>query len=318
MPDLDPTLAPHDLGVYIARSANSLADEYRRIRSRASQDPGTAGDEGEENWKELLANWLPSDLIVTSKGRILGVDGTLSGQVDVVVLRPGYPRALINRKVYLAGGVLAAFECKLTLRSAHIAKAAANARKIRRLSGVRVGSPYTEANGPILFGLLAHSTELRRDPIGRIDSILQGELGRDEHPRELLDVLCVADLATWRGWTTHLPGHGPNWGATRDLYGLPDNGGSMVMYMRAQATPSLADILWAMLERLTRRIAWELPQYQPLSQYLTQAQGPASLSSSVASRVWTFDYLSPDVARRVRGGGLTNRGWAWDPWGMIS
>ena len=93
----------------------------------------------------------------------------------------------------------------------------------------------------------------------------------------------------------------------------------MVMYLRATVEqPTQADILWGVLERITRRIAWELPQYQSLSQYLTQAQGPNSASASVAARSWTFDYLSTEVALKARQGGLTNRGWAWDPWGMVS
>ena len=70
--------AAHDLADFIARSANQLAAEYKRIRARAREDPGTAGDEGEENWRELLESWLPSDLIVTTKGRIIGANGELS------------------------------------------------------------------------------------------------------------------------------------------------------------------------------------------------------------------------------------------------
>jgi hypothetical protein len=95
----------------------------------------------------------------------------------------------------------------------------------------------------------------------------------------------------------------------------------MVMYMRADVNaqdPSQADILWAALDRVTKRIAWELPQYQALSQYLTLAQGAGGNSSSIASRAWPFSYFSPEVERKVVSGGLTNRGWAWDPWGMVS
>ena len=141
----------HDLEDFLSRSAAALKAEYSRIRARASEDPGTAGDEGEENWRELLESWLPSDLNVTTKGRIIGANGQLSRQVDVVVLQPGYPRALANRKLYLAGGVLAAFECKLTLKPGHVATAARNARLIRRLAADRVGSPYVEAHSPIIF-----------------------------------------------------------------------------------------------------------------------------------------------------------------------
>jgi hypothetical protein len=316
-------LVEHDLHDFLARSANDLAAEYRRIRSRATEDPGTAGDEGEENWREILQNWLPSDLTVTTKGRILGANGELSSQIDVVVLRPGYPKALINRKIYLAGGVLAAFECKLTLKPAHIASAAANGRLIRRLSVPRVGSPYVESHGSIICGILAHSAAIRRDPLERIDSLLQAELNRDRHPQELLDVVCIADLGCWRGWMTHLSPSRPDdtWQATRNLYQLPPEGGSMVMYFRANPDDgrlvSNADVLWGLVERVTRRIAWEIPQYQAASQYLTVAQGARGNAASVAARVWSFDYFSNEVRAKITAGGLTNRGWAWDPWGMV-
>lgn len=313
----------HDLTDFIGRSADQLAAEYRRIRARAREDPGTAGDEGEENWRELLEDWLPSDLTVTTKGRIIGANGERSRQLDVVVLRPGYPKALINRKVYLAGGVLAAFECKLTLKPAHVARAAENARLIRRLSADRVGTPYAESHASIIVGILAHSAEFGREPHDRMDRLLQAELDRDAHPRETMDAICVADLGCWRSLTTHMSRLEPPelWTATRELHRLPEIGGSTVLYMRSDPgrapTQTSGDSLWALIERLNRRIAWELPQYQAISQYLTIAQGERGNSQSVAARSWPFDYLSVPVRAGVLRGGLTNRGWAWDPWGMV-
>ncbi|UUE28839.1 hypothetical protein LRQ08_31025 (plasmid) [Rhodococcus qingshengii] len=101
-----------------------MADEYDRIFARATEDPGTAGDEGEENWASLLRQWLPIGYTVVTKGRVLFTDKTASPQVDVVVLRPGYPPRLLDKKLYLSSGVLAAFECKTTLKSERIGKAA--------------------------------------------------------------------------------------------------------------------------------------------------------------------------------------------------
>jgi hypothetical protein len=42
-----PAEPARDLTDFITRSADQLAAEYRRIRARAREDPGTAGDEGE-------------------------------------------------------------------------------------------------------------------------------------------------------------------------------------------------------------------------------------------------------------------------------
>lgn len=71
----------------------------------------------------MLRAWLPPSYPVKTKGRILVYDGTASRQVDVVVLRPGYPERLPNKKLYLASGVAAAFECKTTVKAAHIVQA---------------------------------------------------------------------------------------------------------------------------------------------------------------------------------------------------
>ena len=72
----------------------SLALDYERIRARSRDDPGTAGDQAEEDWAAILRNWLPANYTVVTKGRILFEDGTSSPQMDVLVLSPSYPRGL--------------------------------------------------------------------------------------------------------------------------------------------------------------------------------------------------------------------------------
>jgi len=39
----------HDIHDFIRRSQKELQEEYDRIQKRATEDPGTAGDQGEEN-----------------------------------------------------------------------------------------------------------------------------------------------------------------------------------------------------------------------------------------------------------------------------
>jgi hypothetical protein len=112
----------HELKTFLAQDVEEMASEYARIRSRSREDPGTAGDEGEEAWAGVLREWLPDNYKVRVKGRILGSNGVASPQVDIVVLRPGYPRRLLDKKLYLAGGVAAAFECKNTLTAQDIRK----------------------------------------------------------------------------------------------------------------------------------------------------------------------------------------------------
>src|SRR5437763_2648017 len=109
----------HELFEFVLQVTEGLGQEYDRIRTRATEDAGTAGDQGEENWAELLRDWLPRSYEVVTRVRIISQEGVTSPQVDVLVLNGSYPKKLLNKKLYLAAGVAAAFECKTTLKAAH-------------------------------------------------------------------------------------------------------------------------------------------------------------------------------------------------------
>ena len=104
----------------MAAVKESIARDYVRIRNRSTDDPGTAGDQAEEDWAQIFRAWLPATYPVVTKGRILFEDGSSSPQVDILILKPSYPRQLRHEKYIFAGGVIAAFECKLTLRKEDI------------------------------------------------------------------------------------------------------------------------------------------------------------------------------------------------------
>ncbi len=191
----------HDLVDFMRQVSIEMASEYDRIRRRALEDPGTAGDQGEENWASVLRDWLPSTYEVVTKGRIIGEDGGISPQVDVVVLKDVYPKKLLDKKLYLANGVAAAFECKTTLRADHIARAVETGVEIKRLFPARTGTLYRELHAPILYGLLAHSHDWKSPNSRPKDNVTEKLIESDQsyvsHPRESLDLLCVADLGTW-------------------------------------------------------------------------------------------------------------------------
>ena len=94
---------------------------------------------------------------IVTKGRILGYTGKAGPQIDILILSPNYPNKLLDKKLYLAGGVLAAFECKLTLKTSHIEETVKNSILTKRLYKGRTGTPYKELHSPIIYGLLAHS-----------------------------------------------------------------------------------------------------------------------------------------------------------------
>jgi hypothetical protein len=191
----------HDLAVFFQDATEDMEREYHRIYKYAARDPGTAGDQGEENWRTLLERWLPPPYQVVTKGKILSAFGELSPQIDVLVLHPYYPKALLNNKYYLDAGVMAAFECKITLRPQDITQAVKNAATIRRSLHRRYGDPYHELHSPIIYGLLAHShmwTKPRSTPLDNIKKqLMVKDKEHAQHPRESLDILCVADLGLW-------------------------------------------------------------------------------------------------------------------------
>jgi hypothetical protein len=172
-----------------------MAADYERISARSREDPGTAGDEGEEDWATLLRGWLPSTYHVQTKGQIVFSSGEASPQVDVVVLAPSYPVGLLKEKIYLAAGVLAAFECKNSLRLTYIPQAIKTGIRLRELA--------RDARSPlqheIVYGLLAHSHDVRAKlPHESIaNALVRADSAFVKDPRDCMDVVCVADVGTW-------------------------------------------------------------------------------------------------------------------------
>lgn len=171
--------------------------ETARIAARSAEDPGTAGDEVEEQWATFLRDWLPTDYTVVTKGRVLSELGEASPQVDVLVLSPAYPRALIRKKLYLAAGVVAAFECKLTLRARDLKKTAAVAATMAKFSTPQSGTPFRDVHRSFYLGLLANDHELgtkQVSPLDHIHDLLHRYSESASHPRELVDVVCVGNV----------------------------------------------------------------------------------------------------------------------------
>lgn len=191
----------HDLHDFVRQSQQLIEEEYKRIQKHAKEDPGTAGDQGEENWRQILEQWLPPYFSVVTKGKILFASGYRSPQVDVLILRPSYPPILKNRKDFLAEGVAAAFECKTTLKAHHIREAIETCNEIKKAEPLRFGSPFKELCSDIVYGVLAHSHSWKNPMSQPADNISKALLEEDlkivQSPKHSLDVLCVADLGLW-------------------------------------------------------------------------------------------------------------------------
>ena len=181
-----------------------MGEEYNRIQKRSVEDSGTAGDQGEENWATIFKNWLPADYHVVTKGRLLNEKGVTSPQVDVLILYPFYPKHLLDKKHYLTAGVIAAFECKNTLKAEHIEKSVENSAEIRNLLKLKNSNYREEMYSQLVYGLLAHSHSWKgknSTPLDNIETkLVESDLKFAKHPRECLDLLCVSDLAVWSSY----------------------------------------------------------------------------------------------------------------------
>lgn len=309
----------HDIHDFIGRAQRDLQDEYVRIQKRATEDPGTAGDQGEENWATLLKQWLPHYFHVVTKGRILTDSGYTSPQVDVLVLFPSYPQILLDKKLYLSGGVAAAFECKTTLTAAHVREAVATSAQLKASLPKRTGSPYKELHAGIIYGLLAHSHSWQGEnsqPIANIEKAMwEADATSVHHPRECIDLIALSDLATWHSMKmTYLnPRHMSGNAELEKIYG-PDGSattGYLCCAIGGDRQKQNFSPIGALLSVLFSRLAWIMSDMRHLEEYFRKVNLGGSGHGQM--RHWGIDIYSENIRGRVFRGELTN-GVPYDEW----
>ena len=315
----------HNLYRFMRQLSETMASNYQEIHEQSTEDPGTAGDEGEENWANLLRGWLPRTYEVVTKGRIISADGRKSRQVDVVVLKSIYPKQLIDEKhkLYLAAGVAAAFECKTTLKSAHIAEAVQTCVEIKNLYPVREGSPYKELHAPIAYGLLAHSHSWKGLNSTPEENILQNLRGSDRlfvpHPRLSLDILCVADLGAWilmkvpfvdiqRVIESDPP---PERRPQADALSGYCEHTPFRENRRRGFTP-----IGALITNLTELLAWEDPTLRDIASYYRATKMGGGGGAKL--RGWPISIYNDGVLSQIKSGRqLISAGASWDEWKAV-
>jgi len=259
-----------------------------------------AGDQAEEDWAEILSNWLPATYPVITKGRILFPDGSSSPQVDLLVLKASYPRGLRNEKYIFAGGVIAAFECKLTLRRKDVDRAFEVATKIKQKALVRVGTPYDELNGTPIFGLLAHSCSFRgKQASWKLHKLVEKyQTKYARHPRELLDIIRVADTATLPISKHVLVGKDLKADEIAQLKDMEASSLISTMYVihdedkRSSDIDDTGAILAGLIHELTFRMGFEDPSVRDWADHLSHLGFYGGIGRPI---YWTVDELSVDV-----------------------
>ena len=185
-------------------------------------------------------------------------------------------------------------------------------------------APYRELHGPIIYGLLAHSHSWGARDSTPIDNatekIRQAGTATATHPREMLDVLCVADLETWRTnkmvnlevrWPREAPYiSGTQVKTTYIARSLRDEVPNAPEQLHD--VPPIGDLLTFLLQRL----AWEHPDVRKLAFYFERALGREFAG---VMRTWPTNVFSKGVRQRVDAGAVTGRVSsldAWDEWAV--
>jgi hypothetical protein len=329
----------HELFDFLKQSSDAIQTEYERIARRSGEDPGTAGDEGEQNWQKILSDWLPPAYQVVTKGRLLFSNGKASRQLDVLVLSPEYPKGLAasGKKLYLAGGVIAAFECKLTLRQHHIKEAFENSRVLANGLGRRWGSPYRELHTPVIYGLLAHSSEWKSpgsQPTENVQTGLNSMVSSLDHPLQMLDLVCVSDVGTWTATKCLSGGRNEVDGQGAVVWRPTVNPVVYAGYALRHRSGALGSEIpftnvGAMVVDVLTRISRGRGELRPVSGYFNSVPGLAGDAEGIA-RTWTFhevfsgaveaeltrlDSQAPETGLRLIGS--EDKGDVWSEWHHI-
>jgi hypothetical protein len=308
----------HEILQFLDQDRAQIADEYARIYARSAEDPGTAGDEGENNWAELLRSWFPQFTIV-AKGRVLFPDGIASPQVDLLLLTESYPQRLVDKKLYLSSGVAAVFECKNTLKAAHVIAAAKTCEFIKSRLPRVTGTLRDELSSPIVFGLLAHSSGWKADnsqPIANVDAALLTGSEDVDRPWNLLDVICIADAAAWsRHSFVELPSwHDPSmWRVRVNNFGVPEEGHIWSQFTRWKPGEFASDSgapdgnpLALLIADLFHRLGWRNVGLRPLADYFRIAGLVGSGAGHGVS--YSPSLLTHEVLRRLIDDGYDSGG----------
>jgi hypothetical protein len=233
----------------------------------------------------------------------------------VLVLKPSYPYGLRSEKYVFSGGVIAAFECKLTLRAENVKRAFQVASEIKRKARIRIGTPYEELNSVPIYGLLAHSHSFRgKHPSWKLHEIIEKYQTRyANHPRELLDIICVADCATLPLSKHILTGCDLNQQELEELKLLDAPGvvSSMYVIHDEQASASDVDhtgaILAGLVHELTFRMAFEDVSVRDWADHLSDVGFYGGIGRPVYC---AEEELSAETRRRLHAEGRTDDRWS--------
>lgn len=215
---------------------------------------------------------------------------------------------MLNCKEYLSGGVVAAFECKTTLRRKHIEEFVEHSRKIEKLAFNENGTPRKDLQSKIYYGLLAHSAWREKRKFNQKEIIEKAIWEYNKkyitHPREIPDIICVADLGVWKSQKMIVPNYD-------NVKGLK---GNFVMsgYVASDNKEEFFTPVGVCVFDLLQNIAWRYSSVRDIVTYMRKlnifgnARGYA--------RPWEWAILSEETRKNIYK--LKNGGFL-DEWSMV-
>lgn len=307
------------------KRTDHLSDAARRqggdIQERPIVNRTDTTNGGGQSWAKLLRGLLPSIYEVVTKGKIISRDGRISREVEVLVLKRASSEKLMDKNLYSADCVAAAFDCKTTLLIEHIMGAVKACTEIKGLYPDRIGTPYRELHAPIIYGVLAHSYSWKGEstkPESDIEKILSASDGAYVlHPRECLDLLCVANLGTWKAVKVLTPLALASQGKTQTCSVLQSGFTLQTAYMMARSAhenrSSHFTPIGSFIFNLSRKLAWEDARLPDMSQYYRGVR--MERLGSGKPRPWNFSF-SKGVMRQLRNHRLNFSDWS--EWSVAS
>ena len=191
------------LRLWIRRESQAMREDYERFQTTAREgDPQQSGHGAESVWLKFFESWLPPQYRCGSRKYIVPPGGgkPLGGETDLIIFDPSYPDRLCADSEVLAGGVAAAFSVKLTLDAPGIQDGIDRAVTLKRASRpLWWRDAHMVPRPPFLVGLLAQGHGWAAETATRTaqQNLLERESASTDIPIEGLDVMTIADLATW-------------------------------------------------------------------------------------------------------------------------
>lgn len=149
----------------------SILDYADLIKRDSSRHPDNAGAETEKLFHDLIRKLLPDEFAIVRGGRIATEVEQESPQLDLLILKPGGEKRAYSFNYYPRESVIAAFECKTTLRKSDLDKIARTANSIK--GDYAEGDALRGSNDDVkptctpYFGILALTCEqgLKEPPV---------------------------------------------------------------------------------------------------------------------------------------------------------